>query len=135
MAPRSIHATLMSVSAHPRRFLVAYDGSPSSQRALDAAADLIGYGSTLAVVSVRDPGTADEARIVERAREHLLKRQIMAHYMEPFGKPAEEIVEAARVVDADIVVVGRRRGDLRRVIGSVSAEVVRQAPCDVLVVR
>jgi nucleotide-binding universal stress UspA family protein len=39
----------------------------------------------------------------------------------------------ARAVGADLVVVGRR-GALRRVLGSVSADVVRRAPCDVLVV-
>lgn len=122
------------MAAHSRRILVAYDGSKGGERALDAAADLVGYGSTLAVVSVRGPGTSN-GRLVARAREHLLRRQIAALYMEPFGEPAEAIVESARALEADLVVVGRRRGDLRRVIGSVSAEVVRQAPCDVLVVR
>jgi len=39
-------------------------------------------------------------------------------------------------LDADLVVVGRRSRSLRRlVLGSVSAGVARQAPCDVLIVR
>ena len=127
--------TLRHMSAQARRILVGYDGSPSSQRALDAAADLVGYGSTLAVVSVRSAEATNGRPVIERAHEHLLKRQILARYLEPVGEPAEEIVEAARAVDADVVVVGRRRGDLQRAGGSVSAQVVRLAPCDVLVVR
>lgn len=114
---------------------MAYDGSKSAQRALDAAADLVGYGSTLAVVSVHANGRTNETPIADRAREHLLRRQISALYLEPAGEPAEKIIEAAHALETDLVVVGRRRGDLRRVVGSVSAEVVRQAPCDVLVVR
>lgn len=121
------------MAARPKRILVGFDGSETSQRALDAAADLVGYGSTLAVVHVRRAG-APEGEAVGRAREQLLQRQIPARYLEPCGHPAKEIVEAARAVGADLVVVGRRSA-LKRVLGSVSAAVVRRAPCDVLVVR
>jgi nucleotide-binding universal stress UspA family protein len=123
------------VAANARRILVAYDGSKGAERALNAAADLVGYGSTLAVVNVREPGTANGRPIMERAREYLLGRQITAQYLEPIGLPAKEIVEAAQDLESDLVVVGRRRGDLLRTQGSVSAEVVRRASCDVLVVR
>jgi nucleotide-binding universal stress UspA family protein len=121
------------MTARPRRIIVAFDGSEASQRALDAAADLMGYGSSLAVVHVRRAG-APEGQAVSRARERLLQRQIPARYLEACGHPAKEIVEAARAVGADLVVVGRRDA-LKRVLGSVSAAVVRRAPCDVLVVR
>lgn len=116
-----------------RRIVVAYDGSEVSERALDAAADLVGYGSSLTVVHVRRAG-APKGRIVELARERLLGRHVIARYVEPCGHAAKEIVEAARVAGADLVVVGRRSA-LKRVLGSVSSDVVRQAPCDVLVVR
>lgn len=123
------------MAANAKKVLVAYDGSKSAQRALDVAADLIGYGSTLAVVSVHSNGSTQGTTIVNRAREHLLGRQITALFLEPSGEPAEKIVEAAEALEADLVVIGRRRGDLRRAVGSVSAEVVQEAPCDVLVVR
>ena len=123
------------MAANAKRILVAYDGSKSAQRALDAAADLVGYGSTLAVVRVHGPGQMNGSSVMDRAREHLLRRQITALYLEPAGEPAEKIVETAQALETDLVVIGRRRGDLRRAVGSVSAEVVRQAPCDVLVVR
>lgn len=121
------------MAARPRQILVGFDGSETSQRALDVAADLVGYGSSLAVVHVRGAG-ASEGQIVGPAREHLLRRQVPARYLEPCGHPAREIVEAARAVGADLIVVGRRSA-LKRVLGSVSAGVVQRAPCDVLVVR
>jgi nucleotide-binding universal stress UspA family protein len=121
------------MAAQPRRIVVGYDGSDASQRALDTAADLAGFGSTLAVVSVRRAGRAEHTT-ADRAREHLLKRQVQARYLEPCGEPAQEILATARALDADLVVVGRRGALRRALLGSVSAAVVRRAPCDVLVV-
>ena len=120
-------------ASRPRQILVAFDGSESSLRALDAAADLAGYGSGLAVVHVRRPG-GEAGPTVEIAREHLLQRHLVARYLEPYGSPADQIVEAARAVGADLIVVGRRNA-LSRMLGSVSSAVVKQASCDVLVAR
>jgi Universal stress protein family len=52
------------------------------------------------------------------------------------GRPAAAILDAARD-GADLVAVGsRHRGLIKRLLfGSVSAEVVVETPCDVLVVR
>jgi nucleotide-binding universal stress UspA family protein len=122
--------------ARPRSIMVGFDGSEASRRALDIAADLAGYGSTLAVVRVRrgaddDPGKLDEAR------DHLLRRQVSASYLEPVGEPAEALVETAAELGSDLVVVGRRTHDGLNGLGpdSVSRTVVSRAPCDVLVVR
>jgi nucleotide-binding universal stress UspA family protein len=124
------------MSAQPRKIMVAYDDSDAARRALDRAADLAGYGSTLTVVSVASEGGRHQAGPLDHAREQLIRRQVTASYLQPVGEPAAELVEAARELDADLVVVGRRSRSLRRlVLGSVSAKVVRQAPCDVLVVR
>jgi nucleotide-binding universal stress UspA family protein len=117
--------------SRPKQILVAFDGSESSFRALDAAADLAGYGTGLAVVHVRRPG-AETRATVEAARERLLRRHLVARYLEPYGAPADQIVEAARVVDADLIVLGRRNA-WSRMLGSVSAAVLRRATCDVLV--
>lgn len=53
------------------------------------------------------------------------------------GRPASEIVEEARRIVADLVVVGSRgRGAIAStVLGSVAAEIIDHAPCPVLVVR
>jgi nucleotide-binding universal stress UspA family protein len=126
------------MAAQARNILIAFDGSEASRRALDVAARLTGYGSTLTVVSVGREGDGGVATALADAHERLLGRQLTATYLERLGEPAAEIVEAARALEADLVVVGRRNENLRAgrpVPGSVSAAVVRDAPCDVLVVR
>lgn len=122
------------MAAQPRKIVVGFDGSDAAARALDVAADLTGYGSTLAVVSVR---TRDgDVGLAERAREQLLQRHVHARFHEPAGEAAEQLVAKAHELNADLLVVGRRsRNPLRALLGSVSAKVVRRAPCDVLVVR
>jgi nucleotide-binding universal stress UspA family protein len=53
------------------------------------------------------------------------------------GDPATQIVQTAVDLDADLVVVGThdRRGFERLILGAVSSEVFRRAPCSVLVAR
>lgn len=111
--------------------MVGYDGSDASARALDAAADLAGYGSTLAVVTVRT-GDSDHSAATA-AREQLQRRLVQAGYHETTGEPAKQLVAKARELGADLLVIGRRNG--RPFLGSVSSKVVRRAGCDVLVVR
>lgn len=53
------------------------------------------------------------------------------------GEPGQALLTAAEDHHADLVVIGARR-DLSiadRILGSVATEVVRQAPCEVLIVR
>jgi nucleotide-binding universal stress UspA family protein len=83
----------------------------------------------LTVVSV---GPGDEGReTLADARERLLGHGVTARYVTRSGDAADEIVEAARELEADLIVVGRRT---QPVDESVSAEVVRIAAGDVLVV-
>jgi nucleotide-binding universal stress UspA family protein len=125
-----------------RRIVVGFDGSEASEHALEAAADLAGYGSSLAVVSVAHgpfSEPADRARsevLLARARARLQRRQVTARYLGPVGDAAQQLIEAVQELDADLLVVGRRNGRARhRLLGSVSSKVVRGAPCDVLVIR
>jgi nucleotide-binding universal stress UspA family protein len=110
--------------ARSRRIMVGYDGSAAGRRALAAAADLVGYGSTLAVVTVQT-GPASGA-VATEARELLLRRHVEARYFEPSGTRADRLLEAADELEADLVVVGHSNRSTR---------VVRRALCDVLVVR
>jgi nucleotide-binding universal stress UspA family protein len=103
-----------------RTILLAYDGTDSSRRALDAAADLTGYGSTLTVVPVQL--AAEE---LADARERLLRRHVVAR----LAGPGDELIQTAREIAADLVVLGRGTGD-----GDALGALVRGAPCDVLVV-
>lgn len=125
------------MAAQARKIVIGFDGSEASWRALDVAARLTGYGSTLAVVAVGREGNGSISALLEAAHERLLGHQLAATYLEKVGQPAEELVAAAKELGADLVVVGRRGGRTadRPVPGSVSAEVVRTASCDVLVIR
>lgn len=53
------------------------------------------------------------------------------------GEPAEEILRLANIHKVDLIAIGcRGLTGLKRILeGSVSAEVVAEAPCSVLVVR
>jgi nucleotide-binding universal stress UspA family protein len=120
------------MAAQTRRIVVGYDGSEDATRALAVAADLVGYGSTLAVVALHDGshpvGTA------AAARRQLQRRHVEARYHEAYGEPAEELVAKAKELDADLLVVCRRGwGGLDAV--SLSERVLRRASCDVLVVQ
>lgn len=84
----------------------------------------------------------DQERLrLETAASELVLRgrrdQVPTSYLIWEGEPAESIVEAAYAERADLIVVGSHgRGAIgRALIGSVSDEVVRHAPCPVLVVR
>jgi nucleotide-binding universal stress UspA family protein len=111
--------------------MVGYDGSDASTRALDVAADLVGYGSTLEVVTVRTNGLGNSTEA--GAREQLQRRLVEAGYHETSGEPAKQLVKKAHELQADLLVIGRRNGS--PLLGSVSSKVVRRAGCDVLVVR
>ena len=124
------------MAAQPKRIIVGYDATEGAHRALEAAAHLMGYGSALTVVTVAPEGNSGGHNVLAKAREFLLDRLVTATYVERLGEPAEELVQAATELGVDLVVVGRRGGgdDARHEPGSVSADVVRLAPCDVLVV-
>ncbi|MCU1483434.1 MAG: universal stress protein UspA [Actinomycetia bacterium] len=50
------------------------------------------------------------------------------------GKPGEVVVEEARRLGADLIVVGNRRVQgVSRVLGSVASDVARHASCDVYI--
>ncbi len=132
--------------------LLCYDDSPEARRALERVAEIAAaLPSRVTVVSVAettsdarafravaDPIEAQaHARLLEQALWYLSDHGVAAATAEPNGTAAESIVDVARELDADIVVVGsRRRSVVRRLlVGSVSSEVVAEAPCDVLVVR
>ena len=111
----------------PRRIVVGYDGSEGATRALTAAADLVGYGSTLAVVTVH-AGEIDDSKGAG-ARELLQRRHVTARYHDARGDASERLVEKARELDADLLVIGRQHHEVT------SSRVVGSASCDVLVVR
>jgi nucleotide-binding universal stress UspA family protein len=108
-----------------KNILVAYDGSDAGRRALEAAADLVGYGSTLAVVAMNRTRAARDP--LAEANRYLNARHVFARYLDAAGDPAGTLLDTAEKVGADVIVVDRLNGSLD--------SVVRSASCDVLVVR
>jgi nucleotide-binding universal stress UspA family protein len=132
--------------ARVRNVLVAYDGSEAARRALAHAADLARPDDRLAVVNVMpEPGVSAaigppseqlrQEEALDDARGFLAQQGIEAELLARVGNAASEILAAAEQVDADVVVLGRRRGPGPHLLGSTSSHVVRSARCDVLVVH
>ena len=71
------------------------------------------------------------------AREYLAERGVVSQGIEGFGDPANVIAREVRNFGADLIVVGSYDKNFleRLLFGSVSSALVRQAQCDVLVVR
>ena len=141
------------------RILLALDGSESSIQALDLVAALpwpkgtaicavsayelpIDWTGSLgasmpwvgdALDAMRDELSAE----LERLAEPLAGRGWQVERRPIKGRPATAILDVARSFEPDLIVVGSRgRGPLSTMLlGSVSAEIVDQAPCCVLVAR
>jgi nucleotide-binding universal stress UspA family protein len=119
------------------------DLSRASERTAAVAARVArALGCRAAVVHVDDepPGVAS----IHRARELRALETLVHSHQFPEGtlvrlaggEPAESMVQLARDHDAQLLVVGSRGlGELRTaLLGSVSAELLRTAPCPVIVV-
>ena len=82
---------------------------------------------------LRESGGKQLAALVTNA----IHRQVSTETSVRSGQPAFEIIEAAKELPADLVVMSTHgRTGLKHVfLGSVTEHVVRQAPCPVLVVH
>lgn len=145
------------------RILLAIDGSPSSERARDLVAALPlreggcvrivsvapltgGYAGAGGAVDVRPDPNEPEDEVLRTHREAIeaAEREIRSAHADLAirsvlvrGRAATVIVDQARRMEADLIVVGHRGlGAWEAILlGSVSAEVVDHAPCPVLVAR
>lgn len=71
------------------------------------------------------------------ARDVLERKGIATTGLAPVGDPADEILRAARHVEAELIVMGARSlGRVERlVLGSVSTKVMHESDSDVLIVK
>jgi nucleotide-binding universal stress UspA family protein len=138
--------------------VVGVDFSPSSERALDEAFRLAMAPDASIHLAHVASGTATDlvldmlegARRVnfDEAERHLVGYgrsraasagipAVRVHAHVRLGSPAQELVELANLLDADLVVVGThgRTGLGRLLVGSVAEALVKKARCPVLVVR
>ena len=146
-----------------RRVLVAIDGSPNAQRALETAIDLAkGMSAELRVAhvvyvptlfwSMGVPGSAVPTDKIEEDAEQVA-RQLLAKAVK-FSKdagvanlkdemvtdlvsPAQGIVQLAERDGADVIVIGTRGngGFKKLLLGSVANSVLHYADCSVLVTK
>ena len=140
--------------------LVATDGSPSSIAAAKAAAALLRSADHVTLVSVLTEVPGDDAggfegSVYSAGEQDALWKQELAEAGEELertaaalttakidkrievGDVAGTICRVAADLHTDVIVVGSHgRGAIERILlGSVSEQVVRHAPCPVLVVR
>lgn len=140
-----------------KNLVVALDGSPCAERALDVALDLARIaGSRLAICCVVDPsplyGTLEPAVLIENTleeirseAEHVVSTAIekahaagvSAEGCTPGGEPVHEIGAYADRIHADGIVIGThgRSGVRRLFMGSIAEGVMRQATVPVVTVR
>ncbi|HLR03542.1 MAG TPA: universal stress protein [Virgibacillus sp.] len=141
------------------RLLVAYDGSPDSQKALTRAAEFIADDSDIQVdiVNVMYPpsmylyslyGSQLSQEVLqevdEKARQTILEaEELMDDYKDACqfiqleGNARQELIDYADEHAIDLIIIGSRglgafKGML---LGSVSQHVVQNARCDVLVIK
>jgi nucleotide-binding universal stress UspA family protein len=136
-----------------KKILLAYDGSESAKKALNAALDLARkYEAELYVLTVAQPPDFGEdvetEAIIENSRsyhqrilapvKHLVAASgIKARFEVAVGHPAEQIIYHADRYQVDLIVLGHRGKSLfrRLLLGSVSKQVTQYADRTVLVVR
>jgi nucleotide-binding universal stress UspA family protein len=130
--------------------LVAYDGSETSDRALERVRRFMKEADVSIVTVARpmyrsalftgyaDPEDENEARRrLENARDRLQRDGIDASGYAAVGDAADEILRTAEVVEAELIVLGARSLGVvgRLILGSVSTKVMHESACDVLIVK
>lgn len=69
--------------------------------------------------------------VAEKIPEGVSTQVIVAH-----GSPYDEVLNTAKSIGADLIVVGAHRTELKDYfLGTTAARIVRHAPCSVVVVR
>ena len=135
VAPRGFRDRALGA---PRVIAVAFDGSPESSHALEAAAELAGRTkATVRLLAVQPPaGRTVGNRLGDRLREarDALPAELRAAAQLLHGQPAAVIAEEAEK-GVDVLFVGSRGyGPLRRaLLGSVSSALMSSSPCPVIV--
>ncbi len=137
-----------------KKILVAVDGSESSRNAFRQACKVARhdkswvtaittvppYQDLFQVPSRREKVVAmlksEAQKVVDEVKAVAKEEDIFLNTVVEEGAPAEAIVSFAEESNFDLIAMGRRgRGEVERaLVGSVTARVIGNAPCDVLVV-
>ncbi len=136
-----------------QRILVAYDGSPHAEHAVNVALSMAAdMKAKLFVISViRPPEPAESAEfhaVIDEGREKYERSYIPIRELARqkdieleteilVGHPAEQIIHMADKMQASVIVMGKRSHTIlhRWMIGSNSERVLRYAHCPVMIVH
>ena len=137
-----------------KTIVVALDGSELSERVIQTLWELQLQPATKIILSHVIPPpesnlevVADKPDIDSEALPYLhIEKQLQSYQVKlpgeseleiVSGDPSEEIIRLANIYQADLIVIGSRglTGVKRILQGSVSSQVVADAPCSVLVVK
>ena len=134
-------------------YVVGTDGSETAAMAAERAGGLAqATGATVHVVcAYTHRGTTtiqsgsdtyvinalnDAENVAEKQASALRARGVDVTTAAVDGKPAPTILDEAKRVNADLIVVGNRRMQgVQRILGAVANDIVHHADCDVLVVK
>ncbi len=86
---------------------------------------------------IMDALTEETTIFMEKIRSSLAGKSIEAKTITRQGMPAEKILETAKKMKIDLIIVGShgRHGAKKFLLGSISSKVVEYATCPVLVVK
>jgi nucleotide-binding universal stress UspA family protein len=132
--------------------VIALDGSHHSEQIIKALANFKLQPTTKIILShiLSSPGRSDDPNVDRPHRSseevyQVIEEQLNSH-RDLFpdlveieivnGDPVEEIIRLANIYNADLIIIGNRGlTGVMRVIGSISSQVIAEAPCSVFVVK
>lgn len=130
-APRSV-LLLRRGEAIRGRPLVAYDASPSAEKALDAAARLADATHASVRVLISEPDAGKAAGLRERAAALLSARGIRAVFSDTFELTLDTMCRTVQQTDADVMVIAADNPHLQ---GEGRTRLLERITCPVLLVR
>ncbi len=121
------------------RILVPTAGYRHSQRALDVAVDIVKRegGSITSLYVGQDADTKKGNEILEEARLRAEKSGVKSDVKFRTGNVADTIIAMAKKGDYSLIIIGATEHPkyYTALLGNIADNVVKRAPCDVLVIR
>lgn len=137
-----------------KTILVALDGSEIQERVIQSLEELqlqpmtkVVLAHVVPAIDLSQEVASDRPQAVAEGLSYLqIEKQLQSYQAKlpgestieiVTGDPAEEIIRLANIYQADLIAIGSRglTGVKRIIQGSVSSQVVENAPCSVLVVK
>jgi nucleotide-binding universal stress UspA family protein len=133
-----------TTSSTLKSILCPVDFSPSSEKALLHVAERHARDAELVVLHVGSTDSADRGALLKEHLHHFSRYSDMLsayrcdlRFAIEYGSPAETIIKYAKKQGADLIVLGSHGANniTRLLVGSTTEKVMRQAPCQVLVLK